>query len=357
METQKKKSIVKPIIITVIVLIVAYFAYKKIVYSMHNEDTENSQIECNIYPITPRISGYVTSLNVKENQHVNKGDTLLTIDDRDLQIKVQQAEIALQNAIANTDIVDANIHASNASSTASNDNVVTQQANVDAAKVRVWKANQDYTRYKNLLDLKSVTQQQFDAINAEKQTAEKLLVIAEKAVSASKGQTSAVVAQEGSVSKQKRIVQLNIEQRKQDLDFVKLQLSYATIISPTNGFVSKKNIQVGQLVNVGSNLFSLIDESSLWITANFKETQMTNMKEHQKVAIDVDAYPNVKFEGEIESISAATGSKFALLPPDNSTGNFVKVVQRIPVRITIKNEDATHPLRAGMNVTVAVKTK
>ena len=142
------------------------------------------------------------------------------------------------------------------------------------------------------------------------------------------------------------------------IDFANLQLSYAYILAPADGYISRKSVQPGQLVNAGQNLMSLVDDSQLWVAANFKETQIEDMKTGQEVDIKADAYPGHTFKGKIESIQAATGSKFSLLPPDNSTGNFVKVVQRVPVRITLLDDKKdNYELRAGMNVTVVVKVK
>jgi membrane fusion protein (multidrug efflux system) len=153
-----------------------------------------------------------------------------------------------------------------------------------------------------------------------------------------------------------KVAQIQVEQRQEELDIAQLNLSYAVITAPCDGYVSKKGVQLGQLVSVGQNLFAIVDESDMWVIANFKETQIEKMKIGQKVKIEVDAYPDQKFEGTIQSLQAATGSMFALLPPDNATGNFVKVVQRVPVKIIIdKNQNKNYPLRAGMNVTAVVK--
>jgi membrane fusion protein (multidrug efflux system) len=153
-----------------------------------------------------------------------------------------------------------------------------------------------------------------------------------------------------------KLAMIQVEQRQEELDLAKLNLSYAVIVAPCDGYVAKKNVQLGQLVAVGQNLFAIVDESQMWVVANFKETQIEKMKVGQKVKIEVDAYPDQQFEGTIQSLQAATGSMFALLPPDNATGNFVKVVQRVPVKITIdKNQNKDFPLRAGMNVKAIVK--
>lgn len=344
-----------PAIIGVVALIIIVYGVRKVIYGMHHEDTDNAQVETNISPVATRISGYVTELNVLDNMHVNKGDTLVKIDDRELKIRVIQAQIAMENADANLAVLKSNVGTASASSKASSSNILTAQANVDAAQVRVWKAQQDYDRYKKLLDLASVTQQQFDNARAEKDASEKLLNVAMKQLEASKSLTDVSSSQLTSAERQIRLAELTLEQRKEELEFAKLQLSYAYILAPVSGTVSKKNVQLGQLVATGSPLFAIVDDGDVWVTANFKETQIEKMKDGQKVHIKVDAYPGHEFEGEIASMSAATGAKFSLLPPDNATGNFVKVVQRIPVKILVKKgSDKDKLLRAGMNVKVTV---
>lgn len=428
MENSAKKNPAKrimPIVAGVVILGLAYFIGSKVIHSMHNEETENAQLETNISPIVSRISGYVTALKVVENQEVKKGDTLFVIDDRDLKLKVQQAEIALKSAEANVEVVRANVatsgsavvtsHANvettsagvesanagaesalaglesaNASIAIANAGVETANGNIEAAKIKVWKATQDFNRYSDLLAKKSITQQQFDNAKAEKDGAEAQLAVAEKQLNqarkqvelaqkqaivvqkqveiaqkqanVSKKQTGAGKAQEegaktqqNAAAKQVSVAEVVIEQRRSELEFAKLQLSYCYVLAPIDGFISKKNVQLGQLVNAGAPLFSIVDDSNIWVMANFKETQIARMKVGDKVELKVDAFPEDKFEGEIESVSAATGAKFALLPPDNASGNFVKVVQRIPVKIVIKSKGKDEKqLRAGMNVRVVV---
>ena len=350
-EKKSSKKILMPIIGVVILLAAAYFAYTKIAYARHNEDTENSQIEANIVPIAPRISGYVDAVFVKENQRVKKGDTILKLDDRDLKIRLQQAIINAKSAGANVSVVRSNVSSADASANAVSTSILTAQAgietakaNVEAAKVRVWNATENFKRYEQLFKQTSATQAQYDGALAEKQSAE-------KQVSDSRTQASGIGTQ---VS----LAEVGMQQRQTEIEFAELQLSYAYLIAPCDGFVSKKNVQVGQLVNPGQTLMSIVDDAQLWITANFKETQIEKMKEGQDVEVTVDAYDGKKFKGKIESIQAATGSKFSLLPADNATGNFVKVVQRIPVRIALLDDkNDKFELRAGMNVTVAVKVK
>jgi len=371
-EEKKSKKITYTIIGILLLIGAAIFAYKKISYSMHNEDTENSQLQTNIVPIAPRISGYVTNIFIKDNQVVKAGDTLIKLDDRDLKLRVEQAEIALETAKANVSVVKSNVSSADAAASATSTsiataqaNIATAQANVEAAKVRAWNANENYKRFQQLFSQTSATQQQYDQALTEKNAADKQVDIAEKQVNVAKAQlksaqqqTLASNAQVNGINTQVNVAEVAIKQRQADLDFAKLQLSYAYVIAPYDGYISKKNVQIGQLLNPGQTVCSIVDETSLWVVANFKETQITNMQPGQEVEIKVDAYPKEKIVGKVESIQAATGSTFSLIPADNSTGNFVKVVQRIPVKIIIdKNQNKNVQLRAGMNVSVAVKVK
>lgn len=371
-EEKKSKKIIFTIVGIILVIGAAWFAYNKITYSMHNEDTENSQLQTNIVPIAPRMSGYVTAIYIKDNQLVKVGDTLIKLDDRDLKLRVEQAEIALETAKANVSVIKSNVNSADAAANATSTsiataqaNIATAQANVEAAKVRAWNANENYKRFQQLFSQTSATQQQYDQALTEKNAADKQVDIAEKQVNVAKAQlksaqqqTAASNAQVSGINTQVNVAEVNIKQRQADLDFAKLQLSYAYIIAPYDGYISKKNVQIGQLLNPGQTVCSIVDETSLWVVANFKETQITNMQPGQEVEIKVDAYPKEKIVGKVESIQAATGSTFSLIPADNSTGNFVKVVQRIPVKIIIdKNQNKNVQLRAGMNVSVAVKVK
>jgi len=371
-QTPKKKQPFLIVVMAVILIAGIVFGYKKISYSMQNEDTENSQLQTNIVPVSPRIGGYVAAVYVADNQQVKKGDTLVVLDDRDLKIKVEQAMINLENAKANVAVVKSNVNTADAGATATATsiataaaNVATAKASVDAAKVRVWQATEDFKRYEKLFAQTSATQQQYDAAKAQKEAAEQQLKVAEKQVevaqaqlATAKQQSVASSTQASGVSTQVQVAELLIKQRQAELDMAQLQLSYAYILAPFDGYISKKNVQVGQLLSPGQTICSVVDETTLWVVANFKETQIADMHTGQKVEVKVDAYPKEKFEGKVESIQAATGSTFSLLPADNATGNFVKVVQRIPVKIVLeKTKFDNAQLRAGMNVTVAVKVK
>lgn len=383
MASQNNAKVIRFTVVGLILVAAAYFGFKKVSFMMNNEDTENSQLETNMVPASPKVGGYVTEVLVKENQAVKAGDTLVKMDDRDLKIKVLQAEVALKNAEANVSLsqanagsIGANVNTSEASFEASsagietaNAAVATANANAEAAKIRIWKATQDFNRYSALLQAKSATQQQFEAAKAEKESAEAVLNVAQSQAAAAQKQVDVVKKQAnigdkqkmaaqtqvGSANKQIILARTVVEQRRAELNLAKLQASYVAVTAPIGGQVSKKNVQIGQLVNVGQPLMTIVDTKDLWVIANFKETQIADMKVGQKVKIKIDAYKNKEIEGTIESFSGATGSKFSLLPPDNATGNFVKVVQRVPTKIIISDKQAAEtPLRAGMSVQVIV---
>jgi membrane fusion protein (multidrug efflux system) len=341
-EEKKKKKKTPLIILSLVILSAATFGITKYIYALHHEDTDDAQLDADINPVLSRVGGYVNEIRFEENQHVNKGDTLVKLDDRDLYIKVQQAQAALDNAIANVSVAKANSGTSNA-------NVATASSNVEAARIKLWKTSQDFERMQNLRNDNAVTQQQFDAAKAEKQTAEAQLEAAVRQQSASSMQGHAS-------SQQVSVAESMIAQRQADLDFAKLQLSYAVILSPASGFASRKSIQKGQYVNAGTPLFSVVSDNGVYVTANFKETQLERMKTGQAVEVQVDAFPSTKIHGTIYSFSAATGAKFSLLPPDNATGNYVKVIQRIPIKIKLNaDKEMASMLRPGMSVKVSVQ--
>ncbi|MES2630253.1 MAG: HlyD family secretion protein [Bacteroidota bacterium] len=358
-DTPKKSNRIFPIILAVLVLGGGGFGITKYIHAQSHEETDDAQVDASISPIIPRVSGYVQEVRVKDFQHVKKGDTLIVLDDRDFRIRLEQAEAAVSGAEGNTRFSEASASASYANIATSQSNISTIDAQIAAAKVNVWRADQDYSRYNNLIKDHSITQQQFEQASAAKQTADRQLDILLEQKRTATRQTSATSAQSNASSQQVNVAKANAMQRKGDLDNAKLQLSYTVITAPEDGIVSRVNVQIGQFLNAGQTLFSLVIDGSVWVTANFKETQLEDMKIGQPVIVKVDAFPDHEFEATVSSFSAATGSRFALLPPDNATGNFVKVVQRVPVRIEFKNtaDSAVKRLRPGMNVFADVNIK
>ncbi|MEP7277240.1 MAG: HlyD family secretion protein [Bacteroidota bacterium] len=352
----KKTNKTFVIVLIILVIVGGWFGISKYIHGQHHEETDDAQVEANISPIIPRISGYVTQVRVKDNQQVKKGDTLLVLDDRDLRIKLEQAEAALATAESNLSAAKASSTAANANIASSQAGVSTVDAQIETAKINVWRATQDFNRYANLIKDHSVTQQQYEQQLAAKQTAEKQLQVLEEQKKQAATQTSAVASLSRATSTQITIAGSTIKQRQVDVNDAKLVLSYTVITAPEDGLVSKVNVQEGQFVTAGQALFSVVLNQDIWVVANFKETQFDKMKVGQKVLVHADAFPGHAFEASIASFAAATGARFALLPPDNSSGNFVKVVQRLPVKIqfTQPSDTLIKQLIAGMNVTVDV---
>ncbi|MBS1563725.1 MAG: HlyD family secretion protein [Bacteroidetes bacterium] len=344
------------IVLAILVIGGAWFGISKYTHGLHHEETDDAQIEANISPVIPRISGYVAQVFVKDNQQVKKGDTLMILDDRDLKLKLEQAEAALATAQSNLGLAQATSSAANANIASTRAGISTIDAQIETAKVNVWRATQDYERYANLIKDHSITQQQYEQQLAAKQTAERQLQVLQEQKNQVAQQTSAVASQSHATSQQIGIANATIKQRQVDVEDAKLMLSYTVITAQENGLVSKVNIQPGQYVNAGSQLFSIVLDQNVWVVANYKETQLDKMRVGQKVIVHVDAFPGHDFEAKLTSFAAATGAKFALLPPDNSSGNFVKVVQRLPVKIEFvqTGDSLVKQLRAGMNVYVDV---
>jgi len=355
-EQPPKRNMRFIIILAVLVIGGAIFGISKYVHALHHEETDNAQIDANVSPVIPRVSGYVTSIRVKDNQDVKKGDTLIVLDDRDLQIKLQQAEASLVAAQANVGVAQANTEASQVSVTTSRANVATVNAQIEAAKVEVWRTSQDYDRYANLIKDHSITQQQYEQALAAKQTAERQLQVLQEQKAYAAQQTNGVASQSNATARQIAAVQAVIKEKEADVNNAKLNLSYTVITAPEAGRVSKVYVQPGQYLQAGQSLFSIVTDNSVWVVANFKETQLDKMKVGQKVSVHVDAFPEKSLDAHVSSFSPATGARFALLPPDNATGNFVKVVQRLPVKIEFDNpnDPVVKQLRAGLNVDVDV---
>jgi membrane fusion protein (multidrug efflux system) len=353
---QPKRSKVFPIILGVLVIGGAAFGITKYIHGLHHEETDDAQIDGNITPVIPRISGFVTEVRAKDNQWVKKGDTLLILDHRDFNIKLEQAEAALATAKENLDASRASTSAANANILSSQAAISTIDAQIETAKVNVWRATQDYDRYNNLIKDHTITQQQYEQALAAKQTAERQLQVLVEQKNQASRQTTAVASQSHVSSRQVNVSEAMIKQRQAEVDEAKLNLSYTILTAPEDGLLSKVNVQLGQYLQAGQSFFSIVHDNNVWVVANFKETQLDKMKVGQKVVISVDAFPGHPFEAQLSSFAPATGARFALLPPDNSSGNFVKVVQRLPVKIEFSNatDSLVKQLRPGMNVQVDV---
>ncbi|MEP6474685.1 MAG: HlyD family secretion protein, partial [Gemmatimonadota bacterium] len=278
---------------------------------------------------------------------VKQGDTLVVLDQRDLEVKLRSAEADLAAAQAGHGKGGGQAAAQLSASEAQ---ASSMQSSIAAAEANFRKAQADLDRYKGLAQRQIISAQQLDAAQATFDAASANLDAMKKSAAASTQQVSAFSA--GA-----RVADARLEAAQAAVANARLQLSYAILTAPANGVVARRSVEIGALVQPGQTLMSLLPTDTVWVTANLKETEIENVSPGDVAEFKVDAYPDHQFTGKVESISPATGARFALLPPDNATGNFTKVVQRVPVRIAVDHPDPRYPLRPGMSVVVSIKTK
>lgn len=357
LEPEKKRNPLVIIVVALVLLAGAYYGFTRYQFSKAHESTDDAAVEGDVYPVIPRVSGPVLKVFVDDNQVVKKGDTLVTIDKADYLQRVNAAQAALLAAQAQVTAARAGVSSAQAGVGTAQANVRTAQTTIGVSAANRTRLQQDLARSTKLRNQDIIPQSEYDAVAANLKATSAQQSTAQDQVSVARNQVTAAQQQVAQAQQQVAVAQAVVKQRQSDLDNAKLQLSYTTLLAPANGIVSKKSVQPGQVVSPGQQLIGLVSSGKTWVIANFKETQLENMKVGQPVKLEVDAYPNEDFDGHIESLSAATGARFALLPPDNSTGNFVKVTQRVPVKVVLNKEDPQHPLRAGMSVNAIVTVK
>jgi membrane fusion protein (multidrug efflux system) len=315
-----------------------------LIHHFNYESTDNAQIETNATPIVSRLAGFIDSVAVNDYDGVKNGQLLISIDDREYALAVLQAETDLANARADLSNAQAQLNNSQA-------NKQVTLANEDVQRTRVQKALDDLKRDEGLFKDAAITQKQLDDSRNNTESAQKQFTANQKQVDFANSQVATSQAQI-------RKAQATVETRMAALDLAKLRLSYCRVYAPVNGRIGKRNLEVGQYVQPGQPLMTVVNSDKFWIVANFKETQLEIMSVGQEVNIKLDSYPDVEIKGKISSFSLATGSKFSLLPPDNATGNFVKITQRVPVKIELDDPGKYKDiLKAGLSVDVEVKVK
>jgi membrane fusion protein, multidrug efflux system len=340
----KKKSPVRLIIILIVLVLAGIYGYKKISFAMAHETTDNAQVETQIAPVLPRVAGYVKTIAINDYDSVKTGQLLVQLDDEELQSQLMQMEADYK--VAEADIVNAKAALNNA--------VVSLKGNkglISLNDVKVKQATDDYSRNKNLYDDQAITKKQLD---------DSRYALEQATQQVSNSQTDL-----GSAQSRMAVLQSSIQKATASLDVKKsiieqqkLKISYTKIYAPQSGKIGKRNISIGQFVQAGSPLFSIVNDSIYWLVGNFKETQIRKFHPGQEVDIELDAYPNLKIKGTLESVSDATGAKFSLLPPDNASGNFVKVTQRVPVKVNINDiQQYKDILRAGLSAYISVPVK
>ena len=355
-ETTPKSNKMK-IILPIIIVIGLVYGIMKYFHSQSHETTDDAQVQKNMSPIIPKVAGYISKIYIKDNDFVKKGDTLFIIDNKDYLVKVADAQASVAAAESGFEVSQSEIGTANANVSVSDANISSAIGNIETAKIRLGRAAADFERYNNLYKNHSITKQQFEQSLAAKQEAESLLNILKNQQKASEYQKNVLKTRTIVSGNQTKVAAANINKAKAMLDAAKLNLEYTIVTAQTDGQVSRIDIQPGQLVQAGQSLFYLINNQEVWVIANFKETQINKMKIGQSVSLKIDAFDGEAFSGTLASFSPATGSQFSILPPDNATGNFVKTVQRVPVKITFSDKNDKNKLqllRSGMNVEVDV---
>ena len=336
-------------ILGVLVLLGLGWGVKTWLYARGHESTDNAQVDGHIVPVLAKVGGYVTLVTATENAPVREGELLVRIDPAEYEVRLAQAEadLAAAQAAAGTGATQGQAEAQVRTAAGQRSAL---EAQIVAARAAQAKAQADLARVRDLAEKAIVSRQQLDAAQAAADAADANLLAVER-------QAGAAGASVSSAEAGVRLASARLLAARAARDNAQLQLSYTKIVAPATGQVSRKQVEVGQLVQPGQPLLSVVPDTGVWVTANFKETQLGGIRVGQRVDIDVDAY-GATAEGVVESVSAATGAKFALIPPDNATGNFTKVVQRIPVRIRItKGLGPDRPLRPGMSVEAHVVTR
>jgi membrane fusion protein (multidrug efflux system) len=344
MENQNPKKKRNPaIIIAPVVLgIVLFIGIRSWIHGLHYESTDNASVEASNLPVLARVAGYVDSLNVKDYGHVTAGQLLLVIDDREYKIALQQARADQQSA-------EADLENSRAGLTNAEKSLLLAKSNLEVQRARLDKSQSDLKRDQALFEDGSITTKQLDDTKSNQ-------LINQRLYNSSVDQVGTAQAQINTAKAQIQKAQAQIETRKALVDQANLRLSFTKIYAPASGKIGRKSIDKGQYVQPGQTLFTILNNDDFWVIANFKETQLQKMKEGQEVDLSLDGFPDVEIKGKVSSMSDATGSKFALLPPDNSTGNFVKITQRVPVKIEIQDLPKYKSfLRGGLSLTAEVK--
>jgi membrane fusion protein (multidrug efflux system) len=347
----RSRKLSKPMLIGLVIGVLALaFGIKTVLHSRHHVTTDNAQVDGHITQIAPKVQAFVERVLVDDNQRVRQGDTLVVLDTRDLTLRLAQAQADQASAAASLGGT-ARAGQAQAQLQASQAQAQGASASVAAAEAAFRKAGADLERIRGLAAQRIVAAQQLDAAQAAYDAARANLESARGQASAAQSQVSASGAGVSIASARYQAAHAAVETAQ-------LNFSFAFITAPVSGVIARRSVEAGALVQVGQGLMAIVPDSAVWVTANLKETQLRKVKIGDPVIFTVDAYPGTDFHGRVESLSPATGARFALLPPDNATGNFTKVVQRVPVRVQVLDRpDPARPLRPGMSVQVDIETR
>ncbi len=334
------KKIILPLIAVAIIGVGGYYGFYWVTEGQFHETTDNAYLQADEVAISPKVSGYVGDLRVVENQPVRKGVLMLSIKDEDYRAEVKQAEATLEARRAAVQTMDEQLNLQLAA-------IDQARANVQIAKVELDRTSEDFTRYQDLVKKGAASRQKFDYAKADHQKAQAEVAVANATLAVEQGRIGVLHAQ-------KIEAERAVSQAEASRDIAQQALDDTRIYAPFDGVVGNRSVQTGALVQPGEQLLVLFPLPGVYVVANFKETQIGHMAPGQKVKIEVDAFPDAEITGRVESFAPATGAQFSLLPPENATGNFTKITQRVPVRIALDNSDLAAALRPGLSAVVNV---
>tara|TARA_Y100000782_G_scaffold83648_1_gene90584 strand:- start:3660 stop:4799 length:1140 start_codon:yes stop_codon:yes gene_type:complete len=337
------KKIILPLFAAAIIGGGGYYGYYWMTEGQYHESTDNAYLQADEVAVSPKVSGYVGDLRVAENQPVRKGDLLLTIKDDDFRLELAKANAALEARRSAVGTMEEQITLQDAA-------IKQATANVDIARVELGRTSDDFNRYEDLVKKGAASRQKFDYAKADRESAQAQVAAANATLAVEKGRLGVLRAQKIEAERAVRQAEAARDLAQQALDDTRL---YA----PFDGVVGNRSVQTGALVQPGEQLLVLVPLPGTYIVANFKETQISHMAPGQKVSVEVDAFPDAEIVGHVASFAPATGAQFSLLPPENATGNFTKITQRVPVRIELDDSKWAKALRPGLSVVVNVDTR
>ena len=362
MDTQPSKTAKerRPVVVVLAIAVVAALAGG--VYWHHAsgiETTDNAQLDGDIIPVRSKLAGYLAEVRFQDNQHVKRGDTLAVFETVDLRAQLAQAQARGESALASTEATRNGRASADFAAGAATFSTAAARENVEAAQARETQTKNDLARFRNLHAQGAATAQSLDAAQAAYDMAAAQLRSAKEQAGAIFAQRQGAGSQATAQSLQVRAALARQAEYRAQVDAARDLLSKAYVLAPADGIVSRKSAEPGQMVAAGTALAMLVVDRDLWITANFKETQLDKLQPGQEVEASVDAYPDVVLHGRVETLAGATGAKFALLPADNASGNFIKVTQRVPVRIRLTRIENPRgkELVPGLNVVVSAKVR
>jgi membrane fusion protein, multidrug efflux system len=341
---QKRKKLIYNLSVGLLLMVILLWVCSKFIHFGKVAFTDNAQVKQQIIPIHSRVQGFIKKIYFEEFEYVHKGDTLLIIEDSEYRFRLAQAMSDYQNELIGKKAMEVTIQTIQS-------NIAVTESGIEECKIQMDNSEKEYNRYKNLFEQKAVTQQLLDQVNTN--------------YKAAKARYNQMLRQSNSTNmvKNEQSVRLNqndahIKIAEAALEIARLNLNYTVVLAPFDGYTGRKNIEEGQFIQPGFTFLNLVNETDKWVIANYKESQLQNIKEGKQVQIKIDAIPGIVYKGRVKSVSRATGSSFSMIPQDNSSGNFVKVEQRLPVHIEFTSENNPEnmkKLKAGLNVECEIK--